>query len=132
MFTWKPNDMPSIYPNIVCRHLALDPTIKAITRKKRKEGEEKRKVVEDEVRKLMKVGFIKEIRYPTWLADIFMVKKKSRKWRMCVDFTDLNKVCPKDPYALPHIDRLINEAFGFHLLIFLDAYSGYNQIRMNP
>lgn len=80
----------------------------------------------------MKADFIKEIRYPTWLANIVMVKKNSGKWIICVYFTDLNKTCPKDPYPLPHIDHLIGGASDFRLLCFLDAYSGYKQIRMNP
>jgi hypothetical protein len=61
-----------------------------------------------------------------------MVKKANGKWRMCVDFTDLNKACPKDPYPLPNIDRLIDGATGYKMLSFMDAYSGYNQIKMNP
>jgi hypothetical protein len=61
-----------------------------------------------------------------------MVKKANGKWRMCVDFTDLNKACPKDPYPLPNIDRLIDGASGYKMLSFMDAYSGYNQIKMNP
>lgn len=77
LFALKPYDMPYIDPMVVCHHLALDPTTKPITLRKREEGEEKKRVVEDGVGKLMKVDFIKEIRYPTWLANIVMVKKKS-------------------------------------------------------
>ncbi|RDX82709.1 hypothetical protein CR513_36465, partial [Mucuna pruriens] len=61
-----------------------------------------------------------------------MVKKANGKWRMCTDYTDLNKACPKDPYPLPSIDRLVDGASGFVLLSFMDAYSGYNQIKMHP
>ena len=61
-----------------------------------------------------------------------LVKKASGKWRMCVDYTDLNMACPKDPYPLPSIDRVIDNASGFRTLSFMDAYSGYNQIRMDP
>lgn len=131
LFTWKLADMLGIRPNIVCHHLALDSTIKSMSQRKQKDGEEKIRVIEDEVGKLLKVGFIQEIKYPIWLANIVMVKKKSGKWRMCVDFTDLNKTCPSDPYLLPHIDRLIDGAFSFNLLSYMDAYSSYNQIRMN-
>ncbi|XP_014492389.1 uncharacterized protein LOC106754837 [Vigna radiata var. radiata] len=66
--------------------------------------------------------------------DLFawiMVKKANRQWRMCVDFTDLNKACPKDSYPLPNIDRLVDGASGHTVLSFLDAYSGYNQISMH-
>lgn len=66
------------------------------------------------------------------MSNIFMVKMKYGKWRMCVDFIDLYKACPKDPYSLPHIDRIIDGATSFRLLNFMDAYSSYNQIRMNP
>ena len=61
-----------------------------------------------------------------------LVKKASEKWRMCVDFIDLNKACPKDSYPLPNIDALVDSASGCRLLSFLDAFSGYNQIRMHP
>ena len=50
---------------------------------------------------------------------------------MCTDYTDMNRVCPKDAYHLPNIDRLVNEAFGFQVLSFLDAYSEYNQMHMH-
>ena len=61
-----------------------------------------------------------------------MVKKKNGKWRVCVDFTDLNKACPKDSFPLPHIDRLVEGTAGNELLSYMDAFSGYNQIMMNP
>lgn len=80
LLAWKLVDMPGIGPNIGCHHQALYPTIKPITQRKRKKEEENRRVVEDEVRKLMKVDFIKEIRYPTWLDNIIMVKKMLGKW----------------------------------------------------
>jgi hypothetical protein len=95
-------------------------------------GEERRKAVDDEVMKLVDAHFISEIKYPTWLANTFLVKKANGKWRMCVDYTDLNMACPKDPYHLPNIDHLIDSASGYITLTFMDAYSGYNQLRMDP
>nr|KYP52107.1 Uncharacterized protein K02A2.6 [Cajanus cajan] len=77
-------------------------------------------------------GHVREIQYPTWLANVVMVRKSSGKWRMCTDFTDLNKACPKGSYPLPNIDCLVDGASGYELLRFMDAYSGYNQIRMHP
>jgi len=66
------------------------------------------------------------------LANVVLVEKANGKWRMCVDFTDLNKACPKDSFPLPSIDSLVDSASGCRLLSFLDAFSGYNQIRMHP
>ena len=68
--------------------------------------------------------------YPDWLANVVIVKKANGKWRMCVDFMDLNKACPKDSYPLPQIDALVDLIVGHELLSFMDAFSGYNQIRM--
>jgi len=78
------------------------------------------------------VGDIREIQYPEWLANIVLVKKANGKWRMCADFTDLNKACPKDSYPLPSIDSLVENASDCRLLSSLDVFSGYNQIRMHP
>ena len=75
--------------------------------------------------------FIQEVYYPDSLANVVMVRKANGKWRMCVDFTDLNKACPKDSYPLPHIDQLVDSTAGHKLLSFMDAFSGYNQIRMD-
>jgi hypothetical protein len=61
-----------------------------------------------------------------------MVKKAKGKWRMCTDYTNLNKACPKDPFPLPYIDKLVDNWVGYKYLYFMDAYSGYNQIPMHP
>ena len=77
----------------------------------------------------MIAGFIREVYYPNWLANVVLVKKANGKWRMCVDFTDLNKACPKDNFPLPRIDQLVDSTAGHKLLTFMDAFSGYNQIK---
>ena len=83
-----------------------------------------------EVRKLLEADFIQEVYYPDWLANVDMVKKANGKWRMCVDFTDLNKACPKDSYPLPRIDTLVDLIARNQLLSFMDDFSGYNPIKM--
>ena len=74
--------------------------------------------------------FIREVYYPNWLANVVLVKKANGKWRMCVDFTDLNKACPKDSFPLPRIDWLVDSTARDKLLTFKDAFLGYNQIKM--
>ena len=79
----------------------------------------------------MIAGFIREVYYPKWLANVVMVKKSNGKWRMCVDFTNLNRACPKDSFPLPRIDQLVDSIASHKLLTFMDAFSGYNQIRIS-
>ena len=92
---------------------------------------ERDNAIKEEVQKLTLAKFIREVYYPDWLVNVVMVKKAKGKWRMCVDFTNLNKVCPKDSYLLPHIDQLVDSTAGHRLLSFMDAFSRYNQIRMD-
>jgi hypothetical protein len=92
--------------------------------------EERRQAIGAELRKLLEARFIKEVFHPTWLANPVLVKKKNGKWGMCVDYTCLNKACPKVPFPLPRIDQIIDSTAGCELLCFLDAYSGYHQIKM--
>lgn len=86
----------------------------------------------EETNRLKKANFIREIQYPTWLANVVMVKKSNGKWRICTDYTDLNKACPKDSYPLLRIDGLVDGASRYKILSLMDAYSGYNQIRLHP
>ena len=80
----------------------------------------------------MAAGFIMEVFYPDWLANPVLVLKKNNKWSMCIDYTRINKAYPKDPFSLPQIDQVIDSTAGCELLSFLDAYSGYHQIKLNP
>jgi len=130
-FAWSASDMPGIDPDFLCHRLAMDPQVKPIRQRRRKFNEEKRQAIRDETQKLLAASHIREIQYPEWLANVILVKSNG-KWRMCVDFTDLNKACPKDSYPLPSIDALVGSASGCKLLSFLDAFSGYNQIKMHP
>ncbi|WVY91024.1 hypothetical protein V8G54_036538 [Vigna mungo] len=131
LFAWTAADIPGIHPSVMSHRLSLFREARPVAQKKRKMGEEKRKVASEEVRKLQEAGFIREVTYTTWLANVVMVKKASGKWRMCTDYTDLNKACPKDSYPLPSIDMLVDGASSHQILSFLDAYSGYNQIPMH-
>ena len=78
--------------------------------------------------KLKRAGAIKEVFCPEWLANTVVVKKKSGKWRVCVDFTDLNKACPKDPFPMRRINQLVDATAGHLRMSFLDAFQGYHQI----
>ena len=88
--------------------------------------------VSEEVKKLLTAKFIREVHYPEWLTNVVMVKKLNGKWRICIDYTDLNKACPKDSFPIPRIDQLVDATTGYNLLSFMDAYSRYNQICMCP
>src|SRR6266536_1708190 len=98
----------------------------------RRLSEEKRRIIGEEIARLLAGGFIMEVFYPDWLANPILMLKKNNKWRMCIDYTSLNKACPKDPFALPQIDQVIDSTAGCELLSFLDAYSSYHQIKLNP
>ncbi|XP_073121636.1 uncharacterized protein [Henckelia pumila] len=96
--------------------------------KKRHFGPEKDKVIKKEVDELLRAGHIREVQFPIWLSNVVLVPKSSGKWKMCVDFRDLNKACPKDCYPLPRIDQLVDSTAGHQYLCFMDAYQGYHQI----
>jgi hypothetical protein len=97
----------------------------------RKMSDEKIEAAKAEVHRLLEANFIELVAYPTWLANIVMVQKKSGKWRMCIDFTSLNKACPKDNFPLPRIDKIVDSAAECEVMSLLDCFSGYHQIYMN-
>ena len=80
---------------------------------------------------MLKTGFIREVQYPTLFSNVVLVKKHSGKWRMCVDFKDLNKTCPKDSYPLLKTDQLMDATTEYEMLNFMDANSRYNQVKMD-
>ena len=122
--------MPGIDPSIIVHKLNVSPSSPPIRQRKRVFTQERDKAITEEVQKLLNADFIREVYYPDWLANVVMVKKTNGKWRMCVYFTDLNRACPKDSYSLPWIDTLVDSTVRHQLLSFMDAFSGYNQIKM--
>jgi hypothetical protein len=91
---------------------------------------EKCKAIGKEIKKLLSSGFIREVFHPKCLANLVLVKKKNKKWKMCVDYTGLKKAYPNDPFPLPHKDQVVYSTARCETLCFLDAYSGYHQIAM--
>lgn len=130
VFAWSYEDMLGIDPEIISHHLSINPVFKPIRQKCRAYDVEWYAPMKEKVDKLTKIGFVREVNYLSWLANVVMVRKTPVKWQMCVDFIDLNKVCPKDSFPLPCIDQLIDSTAGHELFSFMDAYSGYNQILM--
>ncbi|XP_059659234.1 uncharacterized protein LOC132306055 [Cornus florida] len=121
VFAWSHKDMPGIDPTTIEHRLNTDPIVKPIRQKRRTFATERNMAISEEVNKLLKANFIQQVNYPDWLANVVLVKKANEKWRLCVDFTVLNK-----------IDMLVEGMAGYELLSFMDAYSGYNQILMHP
>ena len=95
--------MTGISKEIITHKLGVDLSFRPIHQKRRKFAPERNQIIQEEVERLLKTGMIREVHFPKWLANVVVVQKKNGKWRVCVDFTNLNKACPKDPFPLPHI-----------------------------
>jgi hypothetical protein len=122
--------MPGIPREVIEHHLKIHPDARPIRQKPRKQSIERQNFIREEVRKLLQAGFIEEVYHLVWLANSVVVPKANGKLWMCIDYTNLNKVCTKDPYPLPRIDQIVDSTSGYDLLSFIDAYSGFHQIKM--
>ncbi|XP_031090841.1 uncharacterized protein LOC115995830 [Ipomoea triloba] len=107
LFTWGPEDMPGIDRSVITHCLSVDPAVRPIVQRKRHLAANQREFVKKEVATLLEIGHLKEVVYPAWLENVVLVPKPPA-WRMCVDYTDLNKACPKDLFPLPRIDQLVD------------------------
>ena len=130
IFAWNTYEALGVDPEFICHHLNVNPLIAPKKQPPRRLSKEHAEAVRDEVARLKQARAIKEVFYPEWLANTVVVKKKSGKWRVCVDFTDLNKACPKDPFLILKIDQLVDATVGHPQMSFLDAFQGYHQISM--
>ena len=128
VFAWNAYEAPRVDPNFICHHLNVNSFITPKRQTPRCPPKEHVEAIRNEVAKLKRAGAIKKVFYPQWLANTMVVKKKTGKWRVCVDFTNLNKACPKDPFPMPRIDQLVNATIGHSRISFLDAVQGYHQI----
>jgi hypothetical protein len=130
VFAWSALDLVRVSRSIIEHGLGIDPSVRPKKQQLRKMSDEKTEAAKAEVHRLLEAKFIEPIAYPTWLANVVMVQKKSGKWQMCIDFTSLNKACPKDNFPLPRIDKIIDSAAGCEVMSLLDCFSGYHQIYM--
>jgi hypothetical protein len=130
IFAWSAKDLQGVDRDIIEHTLETDEKIMAKKQKLRKMSEEKVKAVEAEVQRLQDAKVIREVLYPVWLANTLPVKKKNRKWRMCVDFTYLNKACRKDDFPLERVDKIVDDTTNSEMLSLLDMFTGYHQIRV--
>ncbi|XP_073057035.1 uncharacterized protein [Primulina eburnea] len=128
IFAWSSSELVGISPHVAEHKLNIIPGSRAVNQRKRHFGPEKDKVIADHVGELLRAGQIREVQFPIWLSNVVLVPKLAGKWRMCVDFRDLNKACPKDCNPLPRIDQLVDSTSGYELVCFMDAYQGYHQI----
>ena len=119
VFAWSAYEALGVDPNFICHNLNVSPSIAPMKQPPRHFSKKKYDVVKKEVIKLKRTGAIKEVFYPKWLANTVAVKKKSGKWRVCVDFIDLNKACPKYPFSMPRIDQLVDTTVGHPWMSFL-------------
>ena len=122
VFAWSPYEVPGVDPEFIVHKFNVDPSFPHKKQKLRKSAKEHVEVVRLEVRRLKEAGAIREIFFPEWLANTMVVKKKNNKWKAYVDFTDLNRACPKDLFPMSKIDQLIYAMNGHLRMSFLDAF----------
>ena len=122
VFAWNTYEALGVDPEFICHNLNVNPLVAPKKQLPWRPSKEHAEAVREEVAKLKQAGAIKEVFYPEWLANTVVVKKKSGKWRVCVDFMNLNKACPKDPFPMPKIDQLVDATVGHPRMSFLDAF----------
>ena len=131
IFSWSHRDIPRVDPEEAEHCLNIDPSHPLVRQKQRRFTPERNRVISDEVDRILEIDTIEPYQYPKWLSNVVVVKKKNGKWRICIDFTNLNEASPKDSYPLSKIDQLVDATAGYERMSFLDAYFGYNHIKMN-
>ena len=123
--------MVGINSTVASHKLNIIPAAKPIKQKVRCFHLDHHQIIKTEVDNLLRAGFIREVKYLEWLANMVVVPKKGGKWQVCVDYTNLNEACPKDSFPLPRMNQIVDAAAGHEILSFMDAFSGHHQIHMN-
>ena len=128
VFAWNAYEAPRVNLSFICHYLNVNPSVIPKKQPLQCLSREHSDAVKDEVANLKQAGAIKEVFYPEWLANTVVIKKTNKKWRVCIDFTGLNKACPKDPFLMPRIDQLVDATVDHRRKRFLDAFQRYHQI----
>ena len=123
--------MVGINPTVASHKLNIIPAAIPVGQKMRRFHPAYHQIIQTEVDNLLRAGFIREVKYLEWLVNVVVVPKKCGKWRVCVDYTDLNEACPKDSFPLSCIDHIVDAVVGHETLSFFDAFSKYHQIPMH-
>ena len=124
VFAWTPNEVPRVDPKFIVHRLNVDPSFPPKKQKPRRSAKEHVKTVKLEVKRLKEAAAIKEVFFPEWLVNTMVVRKKNGKWRVCVDFNDLHRACPKDSFPIPKINQLVDATYGHSRMSFLDTFQG--------
>jgi hypothetical protein len=132
VFAWSYEEMLGIDSKIVEHEITMYPDAKVVQKKLHLVNPKKATTIKIEVEKLLKAGFIYPIHLTQWVSNLVPVNKKQGTIRVCIDFHDLNKACPKDNFPTPFIDQIIDECASFEDFSFMDGFSGYNQIQIKP
>lgn len=113
--------MVGINPEVITQKLNVNPNHLLVKQKCRKFAPEPKQVINEEVQNLLVTCKIRKAKSPNWPANMVVVPKTNEKWHVCIDFTDLNKACPKDPFLLPHIDTIVDATVSHEMLTFMDT-----------
>lgn len=122
--------MTGIHLVVASHKLNISPTSQPVEQNAQHFHPDSKKIIQAKVDKLLTTGFIIKVKYPHWFANMVVVPKKEGKWRVCVEYTNLNDVYPKDSFPLPQIDQIVESTTGHGMLYFLDVFFGYHQILM--
>ena len=126
IFAWSHLDMVGINLMMASPELNIIPMARLVRPKVRRFHPDRHQIIQMEVDNLQKACFIREVKFPEWLTNVVVVPKKGGKWRVCVDYIDLNEACPKDSFPLPRIDQIVDAAVRHRILLFLDTFSRYH------
>jgi hypothetical protein len=132
-FSWEYTDMKGIHPDTCIHHIYTQGEVTPVRQPQRRMNPTLKDIVKEEIQKLLNVGFIYPISDSKWVSPLVVVPKKvTGKWRICVDFWELNKATLKDYFPLPFIDQVLDTLSRKKYFSFLDGYNGYNQILIAP
>eukprot|EP00253_Pinus_taeda_P002916 PITA_02916 len=130
-FAWSYKEMTGIHPSVCTHHIYIKEDCKLVRQPQRRMNPALKDIVKEEVQKLLDAGFIYPISDSEWVSLLVLVPKKNGKWRICVDYRELNKATKKDHFPLPFIDQVLDALARKRFLSFLDGFSEYNQIQIS-
>ena len=132
VFAWSPYEVPNVDLEFIVHKLNVDQSFPPKKQRPRRASKEHVDAINLKVQRLKEARVIREVFFLKWLANTVVVKKKNGKWKVCVDFMDLNRACPKDPFPMPKIDQLVDATYGHPRMSFLDAFQGITRLPWHP